>query len=79
MAHVLLALFGISLLMIVHEAGHYLMARATGMRVVTFSIGFGPALVRYQPKGSPTTFKVCLVPLLAYRHVAGHHGMTTAA
>ncbi len=71
MAHVLLALFGISLLMIVHEAGHYLMARATGMRVVTFSIGFGPALVRYRPKGSPTTFKVCLVPLLAYVRVAG--------
>lgn len=71
MAHVLLAVFGISLLMIVHEAGHYLMARATGMRVVTFSIGFGPTIVRFRPKGSPTTFKICLVPLLAYVRIAG--------
>jgi regulator of sigma E protease len=71
MAHVLLAIFGISILMIVHEAGHYLMARATGMRVLTFSIGFGPAIFRYRPKGSPTTFKLCLVPLLAYVRVAG--------
>ncbi|MCW5831356.1 MAG: site-2 protease family protein [Labilithrix sp.] len=71
MAHILLAIFGISLLMIVHEAGHYVMARATGMRVTTFSIGFGPALVRYRRRGSPTTFQLCLVPFLAYVRVAG--------
>jgi regulator of sigma E protease len=71
MAHVLLAILGISFLMIVHEAGHYFMARASGMRVTTFSIGFGPAFVKYRPKGSPTTFQLCVVPLLAYVRIAG--------
>jgi regulator of sigma E protease len=71
MAHILLAIFGISFVMIVHEAGHYLMARASGMRVTAFSIGLGPAIVKYRPKGSPTTFQLCIVPLLAYVRIAG--------
>lgn len=71
MANVVLAIIGISLLMIVHEAGHYAVARACGMRVVAFSIGFGPALVKWTPKGSPTTFQIGLIPLLAYVRIAG--------
>jgi regulator of sigma E protease len=71
MAHVLIAIFGISLLMIVHEAGHYFMARAFGMRVTVFSIGLGPAIVKVQPKGSPTVFQICAIPFLAYVRIAG--------
>ncbi|MBX3231475.1 MAG: site-2 protease family protein [Labilithrix sp.] len=71
MANLVLAIFGISLLMIVHEAGHYVFARLAGMRVTTFSIGFGPALWKHKPKGSPTTFQLCLVPFLAYVRIAG--------
>lgn len=67
----LLAILGISLLVIVHETGHYLAARAFGMRVLRFSIGFGPTLFKYQPKGSPTTFQVAAVPFLAYVQIAG--------
>lgn len=68
---IILAVFGISLLIVVHEGGHYFAARAAGMRVTRFSIGFGPALIRYQPKGNPTVFQVCLIPLLAYVIIAG--------
>jgi regulator of sigma E protease len=68
---IILAILGISLLIIVHESGHYLVARAAGMRVTRFSIGFGPTLVRFQPKGSPTVFQLCLIPLLAYVIIAG--------
>ncbi len=64
-------IFGISLLVIVHECGHYFVARAFGMRVLRFSIGLGPAIVRYTPKGSPTTFQICAIPLLAYVQIAG--------
>lgn len=71
MAHVILAVLGVSLLMIVHEAGHYLMARAFGIRVTHFSIGFGPALVRWRPRRSETTFQICVVPLLAYVKMDG--------
>jgi regulator of sigma E protease len=65
------AILAISLLVIIHEFGHYLVARAFGMRVITYSIGFGPVLVRWRPKGSETVFQVCAIPLLAYVQIAG--------
>lgn len=65
------ALLGLALLMIVHEAGHYFVARAFGMRVERFAIGIGPTIWRHQPKESPTTFQVGLIPFLAYVQIAG--------
>jgi regulator of sigma E protease len=70
-AVVLVAILGLAVLMIVHEAGHLLAARAFGMRVVRFSIGFGPALWRYQARGSETVYQVALIPFLAYVQIAG--------
>jgi regulator of sigma E protease len=70
-AVVLVAILGLAVLMIVHESGHLLAARAFGMRVVRFSIGFGPALWRYQAKGSETVYQVALIPFLAYVQIAG--------
>src|SRR5689334_8961912 len=67
----LLVILGISTLVIVHESGHYLAARAFGMRVLRYSIGLGPAIWRYQPKGSPTVFQVCAIPFLAYVQIDG--------
>jgi regulator of sigma E protease len=57
--------------MVVHEAGHHLAARAFGMRVIKFSIGFGPAIWRHQPSGSSTVYQVALIPFLAYVQIAG--------
>ncbi|MBK8996545.1 MAG: site-2 protease family protein [Myxococcales bacterium] len=57
--------------MVIHEGGHLLAARAFGMRVIRFSIGFGPALWRHQPKGSDTVYQVALIPFLAYVQIAG--------
>jgi len=66
MPQIVLAIAALSLLVIVHEAGHYLMARAFGIHVTRFSIGFGPVLLKYQSKGSSTVFQVCAIPFLAY-------------
>ena len=71
LGRILLSIFGVAFLMIVHETGHFLAARRFGMRVITFSIGFGPALWRYKPKNSPTTYQVALIPFIAYVKVAG--------
>ena len=71
MLQFLAAILGLSLLVIVHEAGHYLFARAFGIRVTRFSIGLGPVLAKWQPKGSPTVFQVCAIPFLAYVMIAG--------
>lgn len=68
---VLAAVFGFALLMIVHELGHHLVARAFNMRVLRFSIGFGPAIWKHQPKGSETVYQVALLPFLAYVQIDG--------
>jgi regulator of sigma E protease len=68
---VLITVIALSVLIIIHEGGHYLAARAFGMRVLRYSIGFGPSLFRYQPKGSPTVFQVAVIPFLAYVQIAG--------
>src|SRR5271166_3784105 len=70
-ARYLVAILGLALLMIVHEAGHYFAARKFGMRVVRFSIGFGPTLWKHKPKDSPTVYQVALIPFLAYVQIAG--------
>ena len=44
------AAFGLALLMVIHEGGHYFVARAFGMRVTRFSIGFGPTFIKVVPK-----------------------------
>ncbi len=67
----LVAVLLLSVLIIIHEGGHYLAARAFGMRVLRYSIGFGPVLFRHQPKGSPTVFQVAAIPFLAYVQIAG--------
>jgi len=68
---ILVGILGLALLMVVHEAGHHVAARAFGMRVIKFSIGFGPAIWRHQPSGSTTVYQVALVPFLAYVQIAG--------
>lgn len=68
---IILAVLGISILVIIHEGGHYLAARAFGMRVLKYSIGFGPTLIKHKPKGSETTFQLCAIPFLAYVQIAG--------
>lgn len=69
--NVLSAVLGFALLMVVHELGHHLVARAFKMRVLRFSIGFGPALWRHQPQGSDTVYQVALLPFLAYVQIDG--------
>src|SRR5574341_1489941 len=69
--YIIVGILGLALLMVVHEGGHLLAARAFGMRVIKFSIGFGPALWRHQPKGSETIYQIALIPFLAYVQIAG--------
>ena len=68
---IIVAILGLGFLMVVHEGGHFLVARHFRMRVKTFSIGFGPAIWKRQPKGSPTTYQIAIIPFLAYVQIAG--------
>ena len=67
----LLAFFlALGILVAVHEWGHYRMAVACGVRVLTFSIGFGPRLLAWRPKnqkhGQNTEFVLSALPLGGY-------------
>lgn len=49
--YIILAVIALSFLIFIHELGHYLMARRVGMRVETFSIGFGKPLYSWERDG----------------------------
>jgi regulator of sigma E protease len=51
----------ISTLIFVHELGHFAFAKVFGVKVITFSIGFGPTLLRL--RGKETEYRVAIVPL----------------
>jgi regulator of sigma E protease len=46
--YVVLAILALGFLIVVHEAGHYFVARWSSMRVERFSIGFGPAILKWK-------------------------------
>jgi regulator of sigma E protease len=69
--HIVAGILGLGLLVVVHETGHLLAARASGMHVVRFSLGFGPPLLTYRSKRSGTLYQVALIPFLAYVQIAG--------
>lgn len=66
---IVLAIFGIGLLIFLHEGGHFLAARAAGVRVEVFSLGFGPRIAGFQWRG--TDFRLSAVPFGGYVMVAG--------
>lgn len=59
--NVLAALIALGLLVVIHEAGHFLAAVGQGIRVNGFSVGFGPALIKRQIRG--VTYALRLLPL----------------
>lgn len=59
----------LGILIIVHEVGHFLAARASGVVVERFSIGFGPRILSFQRGG--TEYAISLIPLGGYVKMAG--------
>jgi regulator of sigma E protease len=62
-------LFVLGVLIFVHELGHFWMARRLGVRVLTFSLGFGPKILNIH-RGD-TDYCICLIPLGGYVKMAG--------
>jgi regulator of sigma E protease len=62
-------IFILSLLIIVHEFGHFIAARRNGVRVEQFSLGFGPQI--FKKKIGDTKYSLSLIPLGGYVKMAG--------
>ncbi len=63
-------LFVLTLVIFFHELGHFLVARWTGVRVLTFSIGFGPELFGFNDRRG-TRWRIAAIPLGGYVRFAG--------
>ncbi len=64
-------MFVIGVLVFVHELGHFMAARRIGVRVLTFSLGFGPKIVKF--RRGDTEFCISAIPLGGYVKMAGEN------
>lgn len=65
----LYGLIGLVFLIVFHEFGHFLAAKIFGVKVESFSVGFGPVLLR--KKFGDTDFRISLIPLGGYCGMKG--------
>lgn len=68
---IIAAIFIFGFLILVHEAGHYLVARRCGVAIEEFSIGMGPKLLRHTSKKTGTVFSIGLLPIGGYVAMVG--------
>ncbi|THF59969.1 RIP metalloprotease RseP [Ollibium composti] len=70
-------LFVLTVVVFVHEMGHYLVGRACGIGVNAFSIGFGPELIGFNDRHG-TRWKLCAIPLGGYVKFVGDMNATSS-
>ena len=61
----------VGVLVVIHELGHFTVAKLCGVRVEAFSVGFGPRLFGF--KYGDTEYKVCLLPLGGFVKMTGEN------
>jgi regulator of sigma E protease len=66
---ILIAIFGLALLVMIHEAGHFFAARAVGMTPRKFYLGFGPPIARTRRGG--VEYGIGSIPLGGYVKIPG--------
>jgi regulator of sigma E protease len=69
----------LSILVVLHEGGHFLLARWNGVRVNDFAVGFGPTLLKWTSPRSGTNYRLNLLPIGGYCAMQGEDGNTTEA
>jgi regulator of sigma E protease len=69
----------ISVVILLHEAGHFIVARRTGVRVNDFALGFGPTLVKWTSPRSGTNYRINLLPIGGYCAMKGEDNKTSEA
>lgn len=69
--NVILAILVLGLLILVHEIGHFVVARRLGIKVLEFSVGFGPLLAKI--KKNDIQYSLRLIPLGGYVSMLGEN------
>ena len=71
--YIVVFLIVLTILVFVHEYGHYWVAKRNGVRVEAFSVGFGPEIWG-RNDASGTRWKICVIPLGGYVKMVGEGG-----
>jgi regulator of sigma E protease len=69
----------LSVLVVLHEYGHFLVARRAGVRVTDFAVGFGPTLAKWTSPRSGTVYRLNLLPIGGYCQMKGEDGKSNEA
>ena len=69
----------LSVLVVLHEYGHFILARLNGVRVLEFAVGFGPKIIGRASKRSGTMYSIRALPLGGYCQMQGEDGKTSEA
>lgn len=75
--NIVMALLALGFLIFIHELGHYWAARATGVRVEEFAVGFGPAILKHERNG--IVYRLNWVPLGGYVRMLGEDNPEAAS
>ena len=75
----LVFLLMLSVLVVLHEYGHFIVARRNGVRVNEFAVGMGPKLAGWTSPRSGTLYSIRLLPIGGYCAMEGEDGKTTEA
>lgn len=68
---IVIGIFILGILVLIHETGHFLVAKACGIRVLSFSVGFGRPL--FTKRIGNTEYRISSIPFGGYVHMAGEH------
>ncbi len=72
--YILLALFVFGIMIFIHELGHFITARLSGVTIHEFAIGMGPKLISWQSKKYETKYALRLLPIGGFVSMEGEDG-----
>lgn len=73
--YILLALLIFSVLIFIHELGHFIVARLCGVQILEFAIGMGPKILSHKSKKSGIRYSLRLFPIGGFVSMLGEDGM----
>ncbi len=69
--NILIFLIMLSIIVAIHEFGHFIFAKLNGVYVYEYAIGMGPKLFSFKPKNSETVYSIRAIPLGGFCSLAG--------
>jgi regulator of sigma E protease len=76
---IVIFLLMLSVLVVLHEYGHFIVARLNGVRVTDFAMGMGPTLLKWTSPRSGTNYRLNLLPIGGYCQMKGEDGQSSEA